>query len=131
MHLLLMLTSMQGLIEEKKLDSFNIPQYTPSPAEIKSEVEIEGSFGIDRLEVSEVHWNAYDNEFCASDSYKDGAYNVAKCMRAVAEPLLLSHFGATIIDEVFCRYKKILADRMSKERTEFINVTVAMTKKGW
>ncbi|CAK9179799.1 SAMT [Ilex paraguariensis] len=122
---------LEGLIEEKKLDSFNIPQYTPSPAEIKSEVEIEGSFGIDRLEVSKVHWNAYDNEFCPSNAFKDGGYNVAQCMRAVAEPLLISHFGVAIIDEVFSRYRKILADKMSKERTEFINVTVAMTKKGW
>ncbi|CAK9152354.1 unnamed protein product [Ilex paraguariensis] len=120
----------EGLIEEEKLDSFNIPQYTPSPTEVKSEVEMEGSFGIDRLKVSEVNWNAYDNELFASDSYKNGAYNVTKCMRDVAEPLLLNHFGATIINEVFCRYKKIVADRMSKERIEFINVTIAMTKKG-
>ncbi|CAK9157125.1 unnamed protein product [Ilex paraguariensis] len=120
---------MQALVEEEKLDSFNIPQYTSSPSEVKSEVEMEGYFGIDRLEVFEINWNAYNDK--SSDFYKDGAYNVAKCMRAVAEPLLLSHFSAAIIDEVFSRYRKIVANIMSKERTEFINVTVAMTKKGW
>ncbi|CAK9134882.1 unnamed protein product [Ilex paraguariensis] len=62
---------------------------------------MEGYFGIDRLEVFEINWNAYNDK--SSDFYKDGAYNVAKCMRAVAEPLLLSHFSAAIIDEVFSR----------------------------
>ncbi|KAK6258294.1 SAM dependent carboxyl methyltransferase - like 8 [Theobroma cacao] len=112
---------MQGLIEEEKLNSFNIPQYTPSPAEVKSEVLKEGSFMIDRLEVTEVNWNAYQNEFDLSDAFKDGGYNVAKCMRAVAEPLLASHFGEAIIDEVFRRYRDIVANRMSKEKTEFVN----------
>ncbi|KAL6345319.1 hypothetical protein AAG906_015802 [Vitis piasezkii] len=113
-----------------KMDSFNIPQYTPSPAEVKCEVEKEGSFTISRLEVSEVNWNAYHGEFCPSDAHKDGGYNVAKLMRAVAEPLLVSHFGDGIIEEVFSRYQKIVADRMSREKTEFVNVTVSMTKRG-
>lgn len=120
----------EGLIEEEKMDSFNIPQYTPSPAEVKCEVEKEGSFTISRLEVSEVNWNAYHGEFCPSDAHKDGGYNVAKLMRAVAEPLLVSHFGDGIIEEVFSRYQKIVADRMSREKTEFVNVTVSMTKRG-
>ncbi|KAJ4714332.1 putative Benzoate carboxyl methyltransferase [Melia azedarach] len=120
----------EGLIEEEKVNSFNIPQYTPSPDEIKSEVIKEGSYAIDRLEVSEVNWNAYNNDFNVADAFKDGGYNVAKCMRAVAEPLLVSQFGEAIIDEVFKRYREILAQRMSKEKTNFVNVTVSLTKIG-
>ncbi|CDO99414.1 unnamed protein product [Coffea canephora] len=82
----------EGLVEEKKLDSFNIPQYTPSPAEVRSLVEMEGSFTVDRLEATEIHWNAHDKE-------------------------------------VFSRYKKILSDRMSKEKTQFINVIVSLAKR--
>lgn len=119
----------EGLIEEEKLDSFNIPQYTPSPAEVRSLVEMEGSFLVDRLEATEIHWNAYESEYFEFDDFKDGGYNVAKCMRAVAEPLLVSHFGEGIIEEVFSRYKKILADCMSKEKTQFINVTVSLAKR--
>ncbi|CAL5373236.1 unnamed protein product [Camellia sinensis] len=121
----------EGLIEEEKMDSFNIPQYTPSPAEVKSEVQTEGSFTIDRLEVSRVDWNACKAKLCPSSTdqeFKEDGYDVAKCMRAVAESLLVSHFGVEIIDEVFERYKKIVADRMAKERTEFFNVTVSMTR---
>lgn len=120
----------EGLVEEEKMDSFNIPQYTPSPAEVKCEVEKEGSFTINRLEASEVNWNAYHGEFCPSDAHEDGGFNVAKLMRAVAEPLLVSYFGDGIIEEVFSRYQKIVADRMSREKTEFVNVTVSMTKRG-
>ena len=68
---------MQGLIEKKKLDEFNIPLYNPSPIEVKETVENQGSFSIDRLEVTRVNWNVYEN---------DGDYNVTQCMRAVAEP---------------------------------------------
>lgn len=117
---------LEGHIEENKLDGFNIPQYIPSPGELKVEVEKEGSFVINRLEVSRVKWNACDSELCTSD----GGYNVAKCMRAVAEPLLVSQFGEAIIDRVFQRYREIIADRISKENTHFINVTVSMTRKG-
>ncbi|KAG4941312.1 hypothetical protein JHK87_045183 [Glycine soja] len=82
---------LQGIIKEEKLDTFNIPLYTPSPSEVKLEVLKEGSFAINRLEVSEVNWNAFDDrnalefESERSDTLSDGGYNVAQCMRAVAE----------------------------------------------
>ncbi|KAH1206419.1 Salicylate carboxymethyltransferase [Glycine max] len=122
---------LQGIIKEEQLDTFNIPQYTPSPSEVELEVLKEGSFASNRLEVSEVNWNAFDDwntlefESERSDTLSDGGYNVAQCMRAVAEPMLVSHFGEAIIEEVFSRYQQILTDRMSKEQTKFINVTVA------
>ncbi|XP_059623617.1 S-adenosyl-L-methionine:benzoic acid/salicylic acid carboxyl methyltransferase 3-like [Cornus florida] len=121
----------EGLIEQEKMDSFNIPQYTPSPSEVKIAVEKEGSFAIDRLEASEVDWNACENGLSLSNGFKDGgSYNVAQCMRAVAEPLLVSHFSEAMMDEVFRRYREIIVDRMSKEKTQFINVVIAMTKTG-
>lgn len=110
---------MQGLIEEKKLDEFNIPQYTPSPGEVEEVVEKEGSFSIDRLEVSQVNWNVYEN---------DGDYNVTQCMRAVAEPLLVNQFGQAMMDKIFERYREIIADKISKETTQFYNVIVSVTK---
>ncbi|KAK4490674.1 hypothetical protein RD792_001365 [Penstemon davidsonii] len=113
----------QGLIEEEKLLSFNIPQYTPSPSEVKAEVKNEGSFSIKRLEASEITWTACGN------INMDSSTNVAKCMRAVAEPLLVQHFGPLLVlDQLFDKYRTILSDRMSKEETKFVNVTVSMTR---
>lgn len=69
-----------------------------------------------------------NSEFSEYEVVSDGGYNVSNCMRAVAEPLLISHFGEGIIEEVFKRYQEILTDYMSKEKTEFINVTLYVTR---
>ncbi|XP_010026916.2 LOW QUALITY PROTEIN: S-adenosyl-L-methionine:benzoic acid/salicylic acid carboxyl methyltransferase 3 [Eucalyptus grandis] len=118
----------EGLIEEEKLDSFNIPQYTPSPKEVRLEVQKQGSFSIDCLEVSEVNWNVFDTDFDPNVVSKDGEYNLARCMRAVAEPLLIDHFGEEIMDELFKRYKAQLAACMSKEKPAFVNVIISLKK---
>ncbi|XP_035551703.1 salicylate carboxymethyltransferase-like [Juglans regia] len=122
----------KGLIEEEAMNSFNIPLYSPSPSEVKSEVLKEGSFTIDHLETSEMNWTTYDSELMMNspDAFFDGGYNVAKCIRAIVEPLLISHFGDAIIEEVFCKYREILSDCLSKETNNFINVIVSVTKKG-
>ncbi|KAK4781104.1 hypothetical protein SAY87_017210 [Trapa incisa] len=56
------------------------------------------------------------------------AYDVAMCMRAVSESILLSHFGHGIIEEVFRRYKLLIEDRMAKEKTGFVNLTISLTR---
>ncbi|KAK4781103.1 hypothetical protein SAY87_017209 [Trapa incisa] len=56
------------------------------------------------------------------------AYDVAMCMRAVAESMLLSHFGQGIIEEVFRRYKLLIEDRIAKEKTGFVNLTISLTR---
>ncbi|XP_028777971.1 salicylate carboxymethyltransferase [Neltuma alba] len=130
----------KGIIKEEEVDSFNIPQYTPSPSEVEEEVLKEGSFEINRIAVSAVSWDAtYHNdwntmendEFSASEILaSDCGHNVAKCMRAVAEPLLINHFGSeAIIEDVFKEYQEILTHYMSKKKTEFINVTLWMSRK--
>ncbi|XP_030459929.1 S-adenosyl-L-methionine:benzoic acid/salicylic acid carboxyl methyltransferase 3-like [Syzygium oleosum] len=118
----------EGLIEEEKLDSFNIPFYTPSPKEVQREVQRQGSFSVDCLEVSEVNWSVFDTDFNPNVVSEDGGYSMAGCMRAVAEPLLVDHFGEEIMDEVFKRYRAQLADCMSKEKIAFVNVIISLKK---
>lgn len=94
-------------------------------------VEEEGCFVISHLEATSVHWNASDkSEFSAIGELKNSGYNVAKCIRAVTESLLVSHFGKDLMDDIFDKFKEILIECMSKEKTEFINVTVSMKKRG-
>jgi salicylate 1-O-methyltransferase len=109
---------LQGIIKEEKLNTFNIPVYYPSPSEVELEVLTEGSFEMNKLEVSEVNLNELD----------DG-YDVAQCIRAVAEPLLVSHFGEGVTEEVFNRFKKNATDHMPKEKTKVINITIVLTRK--
>ncbi|KAK4253820.1 hypothetical protein QN277_010445 [Acacia crassicarpa] len=116
---------LEGIIKEDKIDSFNIPLYYPSSSELQLEIEKEGSFTLNRLEVFEVSWKAACGEEHNDNS--DG-FKVAQLIRAVVEPLLVSHFGEAIIDDVFHRYQHILADRMCKEKTVFLNLAVSLTK---
>ncbi|XP_058771146.1 salicylate carboxymethyltransferase-like [Vicia villosa] len=126
---------LQGIIDKEKLDTFNIPTYFPSPSELKREVFEEGSFAINKLEISEVNWNdrdcgeVLDIESEMSKSIKDDGYNMAQCIRAAIESLLVCHFGDSVIEEIFYRYKNILNDRMSKEVTKITYLTLLLTRK--
>ena len=122
------MSSTQGLIEEEKLHSFNIPQYTPLSKEARREVQKQGSFSIDCLEVFEVDWGVFDTDFDPNVVSEDGAYNMARCIRAVAEPLLVDCFGEEIIDEVFKRFRAKLTDHMSKEKTTLVNIVISLKK---
>lgn len=117
----------EGIVEEKMADSFNIPSYMPSPREVEAEVVNEGSFILNLLEVSRINLNINKTESCPMAN-TDG-YDFAKCVQSVAEPLLIHHFGEAIVEELFCRYKKIVADCMAKEKVmECINLTISLTK---
>ncbi|XP_073127531.1 salicylate carboxymethyltransferase-like [Henckelia pumila] len=109
----------EGVIEEEKLHSFNIPQYT------------QGSFGINHLETSEISWAAWSKGFhAAAAAAEPDGHNVSSCMRSVAEPLLSERFGESVMDRIFDKYSKILCDRLAKgEEPKFVNVTVSLTRK--
>ncbi|XP_045818555.1 S-adenosyl-L-methionine:benzoic acid/salicylic acid carboxyl methyltransferase 3-like [Trifolium pratense] len=119
----------EGIIEEEKLNTFNIPNYYPSPSEVKLEVQTEGSFSINQMEVSEImgadgvyNTNAFDSK---SEMYE----SVAKGTRAIIEPLMIVHFGEGVIDEAFDRFKIILESGISKERTKITNLTITLIRK--
>ncbi|KAH0726220.1 hypothetical protein KY285_001927 [Solanum tuberosum] len=110
----------EGLIEEEKVDSFNVPLYCPSPAEIKYIVEKEGSFTIDLLKTLEHQM----------DSSCEG-YNEAQSVRAFAQPLLVRHFGDDdkLMDVVFNKCSGIYANIMANEKNIFTNVIVSLIKR--
>ncbi|KAK1586766.1 hypothetical protein Q3G72_005949 [Acer saccharum] len=120
----------EGLVEATKVDSFNLPYYTPCEEEVREIVEKEGSFNLDKMEIVEVNWDPSDdpsNERFVFNKYESGK-NVANCIRAVSEPMLATHFGENIIDILFTRYAHHVADHLAVEKTKFINIAVSMTK---
>ncbi|CAI0392351.1 unnamed protein product [Linum tenue] len=119
-----------GLIDQTKLDSFNLPIYMPSPMEVQVEVQKQGTFTIERLEVWESSWNPHEGEVDLPESLQDGGRNVARCIRAVMEPLLVRQFGPQrkIMDEIFLRYGVILSNWMAMEEANYVNVIVSLTK---
>lgn len=96
-----------------------MPNYFPSPSEVKLEVKNEGSFSIDELEVSEINWY----------NVPDMAESVVKSTRAIIEPLLISHFGEGVIKEIFEHFRKTLTSGISIERAKTTNLTITLTRK--
>ncbi|XP_054811790.1 S-adenosyl-L-methionine:benzoic acid/salicylic acid carboxyl methyltransferase 2-like [Prosopis cineraria] len=116
---------LEGIIKEDQIDSFNFPVYYPCPSELELEIEKEGSFTLNRLEAFEVSWKAACGEELNDNN---SGFKVAQLIRAVAEPLLASHFGEAIMDDLFLRYQCIIADHLVKEKTMFVFLTLSSTK---
>ncbi|KAK1272651.1 Salicylate O-methyltransferase [Acorus gramineus] len=51
----------EGLVDESKADSYDLPIYTPTLQELRAVVETEGCFDIDREETFEVNWDAMED----------------------------------------------------------------------
>ncbi|KAH9317735.1 hypothetical protein KI387_019504, partial [Taxus chinensis] len=98
----------QGLIEEEKLDSFNIPYYGPSLEELKQEVQKQGSFTIVGLEVIIGRRNI---ENIDDNEKEPNAKFLSKQIRAVMESLTSYHFGSGVVDAIFNKYAEILTNK--------------------
>ncbi|KAG5008239.1 hypothetical protein JHK82_026170 [Glycine max] len=121
---------LEGLIEEEKLDSFNIPVYEPTLEEIRHAIQEEGSFVVQRLEILILPLDEGLNEG-GDDSFLAGnikAELIAKHMRAILEPLLSTKFGAEVINELFIRYEKKTMQLMEVEKLECGNLMISMIK---
>ncbi|KAF2292451.1 hypothetical protein GH714_022930 [Hevea brasiliensis] len=119
----------QGLVQESALDSCNLPLYAPSADEVRCSTEREGSFTISRLDQFELNWDVEDgNQELACDKWERGKI-VAARMRAVAEPMLASHFGDAIIDDLFLRLSIKIADCLEKGIGSCNNQVISMIKK--
>ncbi|KAG5390143.1 hypothetical protein IGI04_031684 [Brassica rapa subsp. trilocularis] len=113
----------QGEIEEEKLDSYELHFYAPSAAEIEGEVNKEGSFELEKLEMLEV-----DMEWGNEDGISYGKA-VAKTIRAVQESMLASHFGEEILNKLFDTYGRIIDEEIAKEDIKHITFVVVLRRK--
>ncbi|KAI3867708.1 hypothetical protein MKW92_016523 [Papaver armeniacum] len=123
----------KGTVQEEKLDSFNFPNYYPSPEEVQSVIQDDGSFLVNQLQTFNVNWDGSDsseNGSSLTDKFRS-SYVTAMCIRAVSESLLVGHFGEEIIEELFQRYREIVANYYAtKEKTEHTNLVISLTKGG-
>lgn len=121
----------EGLIGEADINSFNIPIYNPCMDEVKAIIQMEGLFILNRVETFEVNWGVQDNDdekqYIFDKNTSGKAF--AKTIRAVAEPMLASHFGNTIIDNVFQRYAMQVDDHLSMENINFFNIVISLTRR--
>ncbi|KAJ8442007.1 hypothetical protein Cgig2_020152 [Carnegiea gigantea] len=117
--------ALEGMIEEEKVDKFNIPFYAASVEEVRQLVKAEGSFILSKLETFTVDGNVH-----SIDDPKYQAKFHAESARAVLESLLANAFGADIIDGLFFRFETRIHEHITAGRPiEYLNLLVSMTKK--
>ncbi|XP_026430095.1 salicylate carboxymethyltransferase-like isoform X2 [Papaver somniferum] len=122
---------LQGAIEKEKFDLFNIPNYFPSPEEVKSIILCEGSFTTNQLETFHVNWDGSDpkeNANSVTRNKLESSHYAANILRAVSEPLLANQFGEEIMDKLYGRFRERIAEYAAKGKTEFTNLVISMTK---
>ncbi|KAH1068554.1 hypothetical protein GYH30_006217 [Glycine max] len=120
----------EGLVEEEKLDFFDLPIYGPTAEEVGQVIEREGSFTLQTLKTIKIGWDANLEEEVDDgilDSKIRGEF-IAKSIRAVLEPILSAEFSEDIMDELFSRYANLVAQLIEVETLEYTNVVVTLTK---
>ncbi|KAI9176437.1 hypothetical protein LWI28_002824 [Acer negundo] len=119
----------EGMVEEWKLDTFNVPMYAPSLEEIQNVIEREGSYNINLLEKFELSWEAGSVDINGDNSLDARVRQALKLIRSVSEPILASHFGNSIMDDLFKRLFTRLKDCMEKGVGILTNLLISLTKK--
>ncbi|GMJ12751.1 jasmonic acid carboxyl methyltransferase [Hibiscus trionum] len=112
---------LEGLIEEAKLDGFNLPYYAPTPEEVKRVIQTEGSFKVRRFETYKIDWDANSENGMRGE-------NVARNIRAVAESILGNHFTNLNMDDLFERFAKKITEYLEKERGQCTTIAVSLIK---
>ncbi|KHN15663.1 Theobromine synthase 2, partial [Glycine soja] len=121
---------LEGLVEETKLDSFNLPIYFPTMEEVREVIEAEGSFTLQTLKTFKLGWDAnLQDEVNGSllDSKIRGEF-IAKSIRVVFEPILTVEFGNEIMDELFSRFATKISQLIEFEALEYTNLVMSMGK---
>ncbi|RXH86700.1 hypothetical protein DVH24_021973 [Malus domestica] len=106
---------LEGLIEEEKLDTFNMPLYFPTTKEAEDVIEEEGFFTLQSLEVFKNDWDSYIKHADSGLDKKARAAVLATEIRAVVEPLLATQFGEVAMDDLFRRFEEDVLDHMEME----------------
>lgn len=116
-------------MEKEKLDSFNLPAYMPSVSEVKAVVAQSGVFDINHIKTFESNWDPHDDsEGDEVQNSFQGGMNVSKSLRAVLSPLLASHFGESLMDELFHEFACIVAQHLEKEKGKYLLIDVSLKR---
>jgi SAM dependent carboxyl methyltransferase len=114
-------------VKQSDVDSFNLPVYLPSIEEVKSIIQMEGSFEIIQHDVSDVLYN--DCVDVNSDDGEENLMKLVKTYQAMFEHLFISHFGASIIDPLISIIPKIFAKHFVKEESKSASIAISLKKK--
>ncbi|KAI7725463.1 hypothetical protein M8C21_003291 [Ambrosia artemisiifolia] len=123
----------EGLVRESDINSFNVPVYFPCEHEVRNAIEYDGSFSLENMNFFKVNWDPHDTDYTnMNDSLELSQIhgeNASKLLRAVLEPLLVSHFGNSIIDVLFGKFGKHVGEYLLRQKTRYFFTTISLIKK--
>ncbi|XP_044969566.1 anthranilate O-methyltransferase 1-like [Hordeum vulgare subsp. vulgare] len=119
----------EGLVKKEKLDSFNLPIYTPSVNEVVAVVAQTGSFNVSHIKLFESNWDPHDDSKGdeVQNSVQSGI-NIAKCLRAVFESLLASHFGESLLNKLFEKCAYYVAEHLQWGEGKYLLICVSLKR---
>ena len=112
----------QGLINEEKLDSFNVPYYIASQEELQELVDKEGSFTTEFIDTIVVELGG----MWSRPEYR------TRNIRAYTEPIISHHFGEEVMDKLYDKVKDILAEDSKQgnlSSTRGVSIVLELKKK--
>ncbi|GMH17489.1 hypothetical protein Nepgr_019330 [Nepenthes gracilis] len=118
----------KGIIQEEKVDCFNMPYYTASIQEVKTIVEDEGSFIINRLEAMDLYWDI-DGSCEGENALLSRGERVSRMLRSLLESTLSFHFGMELMDELFGRLSDIISNYLSNIKGKFVVLILSVTRQ--
>ncbi|CAL5363782.1 unnamed protein product [Camellia sinensis] len=113
----------QGLIDEDKLDTFNIPTYFASLEEVKDIVERDGSFTIDHIEGFDLD----SLEMQENDKWVRGE-KFTKVVRAFTEPIISNQFGHEIMDKLYDKFTHIVVSDLEAKLPKTTSIILVLSK---
>ncbi|KAJ6800411.1 anthranilate O-methyltransferase 3-like [Iris pallida] len=116
---------LEGILDEAKVNAFNLPTYAPSMEEVTTVVENEGLFHLEQVQILETNWDPIDDSMFNNSASGE---NVAKCARAMIEPTIDKYFGKAIVEDLFSRYAKNVAKHLLVEKTKHVIFVIVLRK---
>ncbi|OMO76195.1 SAM dependent carboxyl methyltransferase [Corchorus olitorius] len=113
----------QGLIDEEKLHSLNVPYYNPSLNEIQHLIDEEDSLTTEFMDTIALEIGG--QSFWPSPELR------MKNFRSFSEPIVSNQFGEEVMDKLYNKATQILADDMKqgKDATKHIAIVTVLKKK--
>ncbi|KAK2654343.1 hypothetical protein Ddye_014199 [Dipteronia dyeriana] len=122
---------LEGLIEKSKLESFNMTDFGPRSEEIMHVIQKEGSFEIHQIETFDENWvlsSESVDKGLELEKYGRGK-RVAARLRSVVEPLLVTHFGSAVMDDMFQRFSIKITHYLETEEGFLRTLAISLIKK--
>ncbi|PKI46645.1 hypothetical protein CRG98_032987 [Punica granatum] len=116
----------EGLVEEKKLDTLNVPYYTASLEEVQQIVKQEGSFTVEHIEtlVLDIGGPLSGEE----DPWISGMKH-AKNVRSFTGSIIQHHLGEEVMDKLYSeKLAYLIGEDLSKQPIKGINLILILRR---